>query len=132
MEETQTYVDHEAFVDAALDNDEKGNAALAFIFKQAPLATSAFTFSETIRMMTKLSDKPRAVWASEKLCKVAHLDILPLNAEIVRKAIEIYKTSNLNIRQAIHVATMEVNGITQIASPDPAFDKIKGIKRVKL
>ncbi len=132
MEETLTYVDSEIFVAAAVDNGEKGKTAVDFVFQQSPLATSAFTFSEIIRTITKVSGKSQAVWASEKLSNVSHIAILPIDAQIIKKSIELYKTTNLNIRQTIHLATMQVNNITQIASLDPAFDKVKGIKRVKI
>jgi len=56
-------------------------------------------------------------------------EILPVNYKIIQKAREILeKTSGLNTRDAVHVATIEYYDIEYIATFDKHFSNLKNIR----
>ena len=58
-------------------------------------------------------------------------EILPVTGTDVRAACEIlHRHPGFAIRDAIHVATMRLNGIKAIISVDPDFDRIPDIQRI--
>lgn len=58
--------------------------------------------------------------------------LYPLEASDMQRAIQICATnSNLNARDAIHVATMLNHGIIHIISADTHFDTVTGIRRLE-
>ena len=70
------------------------------------------------------------------LCEYIHeypITILPVTSDDMMRAIRIIKQSKkstLKPRDALHVATMQNNNITQILSADKHFDRISGIQRI--
>jgi len=133
METAQvTYVDSTLFIAAAVYSNEIGKAALNFVFNHPQLVTADSTFIEALRSITRRMGKEQAIWMCEKFARLTNLSILAGNAQISAQLIQNYHATGLSPSLSMHLAYMQVNGITQIASLDPAFDKISGIKRVKL
>ncbi len=126
------YLDSTIFITAATNTGKEGERARKFILNSAGLFTSELSFVEALRGITKKMGKEQACWTCERFFKLPKLSILPGDFEVTKRTIENYKTTNLEPRLAMHLAYMQINEINQIASLDPAFDKVKGIKRVKL
>ena len=58
-------------------------------------------------------------------------DVLAIDVDDVRSAHAILdRTSDLDARDALHIATMVRHGITRIASYDRGFDRVSGIERL--
>jgi uncharacterized protein len=58
-------------------------------------------------------------------------EILPVGEEHTERALELLsKYPEISPRDAIHIATMETAGITQILSTDKDFDDLKEIRRI--
>jgi uncharacterized protein len=59
-------------------------------------------------------------------------DLLPVTRNDILEACDLLRLyPHLPVRDAIHVATMIRNGITQIISVDKDFDRIDGIRRIE-
>lgn len=60
-------------------------------------------------------------------------EVFPVDLQAVERAKTIlFGRPELSARDAIHVATMEHNGVTQIMSFDTGFDGYPGIERVQI
>ena len=62
----------------------------------------------------------------------SNLSILRLNFDDIYSAFEIMKTNKLDFDDSLVVVCMKNYGITELASLDRHFDKIKSIKRTRL
>lgn len=59
--------------------------------------------------------------------------VLPVTlADTDRARALLAKVKGLSVRDAIHASVMLTNGITRIATFDEGFDRIPGVRRVKL
>ena len=58
-----------------------------------------------------------------------NLNLLDVDGTVVQEAYQLISQYRLNPRDAIHAASAIVNGITDMHSDDPDFDRIKAIKR---
>lgn len=61
-----------------------------------------------------------------------YIQILPLRAEEYHVATTSLKTYGIKPSDALHLATMSLNGIGKIASEDKELDKVKEIERIWL
>jgi len=62
---------------------------------------------------------------------VAHLvTLVPFDEAVLNIALELIERSAVRGRDAVHAATALVQGITVIASTDPAFDEVPGLTRI--
>ncbi len=58
-------------------------------------------------------------------------DLLPVTREDMNEALRLLeKHLRLSVRDAVHAATMLRNGLDTVASVDPDFDQIPGIRRI--
>ena len=58
-------------------------------------------------------------------------DVLPVRREEVAHACELIEhDSRIDPRDAVHVATMRLRGLTEILTADRHFDAIEGIRRI--
>ena len=68
----------------------------------------------------------------EDIYAIQNLSILNVAGSTALDALDYIETENLKPRDAFHVAIMKSNKINEIASDDQDFDRVKGIKRIKL
>jgi predicted nucleic acid-binding protein len=55
-----------------------------------------------------------------------------MDKEIIHMAQKIFEKHDVGPRDSIHAASAISNGVGEIISDDPDFDKIKGVKRLGL
>lgn len=55
-------------------------------------------------------------------------EVLSINLNIMREARNILKENNINVRDAVHIATVDYYGISYIASHDKHFKEFKHIR----
>jgi hypothetical protein len=55
---------------------------------------------------------------------------IEVDKSVVIKMINIFEKTKLDPRDALHIASMKVLGLSSIVSEDNDFDKVDGIKRV--
>lgn len=130
----EVYIDSNLFINSIINIEEKGEKArnvLEEIKKGDYKAhTSVLTLYEIMWIVQNEKDKETAYESVKIIIEIPNLNFIPADMELIRKEIEIYKTENLDPRNAIHLASMKEKNISIIISSDPDFDKIKGIKRV--
>lgn len=131
MENAVIYLDPSFLKEAALFDTKQGEAARQFIFSYPSLVTSTSTVTEALMAITQTAGKEYAIKMCGHFVKLPNLSFIQSEARVALQTIENFKTTTLSARNSMHLAYMQTNNITKIASLDPAFDKVKGVKRVK-
>ena len=130
----EVYIDTNVFIYSILDEDKIGDAARNIIslikkgFHKAYI--SLLTIDEFIWKVYKVIGREEAVTASEKIKNMPNIELINLDNTTLNKMLEIYKSTNLDPRDSIHLAAMQSKEIKTIISQDSDFDKIKDIKRL--
>ncbi len=92
--------------------------------------TNTETLQEILHVLGRRGQRNEALVLIRNALRILP-EILPVTAEDVRSACEILEqNAGIRPRDSFHAATMIRNGITQIMSLDPDFDRIPGIRRV--
>lgn len=130
----KAYIDSNTFIYAAIDNEKIGTKAKNILTKvkegKYKAYTSTLTIDEFLWKVQKEVGRELASEAVNIFFTLSNLELINVDAKIASKAIEIYKTENLDPRDAIHLAAMKEKDISVIISSDSDFDKIKDIKRI--
>lgn len=131
------YLDSNVFLYAvALDPESSKLAAssramiIAMTKGELNAATSALTWDEIFWALKKRLGREVAAGECEKFLDLANLQILKVSEATIRRAQEMARNYGVDPRDAIHAATCIENGITEIVSDDPDFDKVSSIKRI--
>jgi len=130
------YLDTNAFIYSAIDETTIGEKSTELISKikegKYKAYTATLTIDEFLWRVKKEVGKEKAIKAVEIFQTLANLTLISVDMEVITKAIEIFKTTSLDPRDAIHLAAMKQKNITTIYSTDSDFDKIEDIKRINL
>lgn len=128
------YLDTNLFITAALDESENGKKARQLLNKihkgETEGYTATLTVDEFLWKLQKDLGKERAIEAVRIFWAISHLTLISIDTIVIKKALDVYKEMLLDPRDSIHIAAMQIKGITIIISTDRDFDKIKGIKRI--
>lgn len=84
---------------------------------------------ETLHHRIRRTGNPQ-VAAAEIRDVMPMLIVLDFDREILERAIDLIERTPVRGRDAVHAATALAYGISAIASSDPAFDRIPGLKRI--
>ncbi len=123
------FVDANVFIFATTDSTALGDRARRRLREPLHLRTSALVLDEFL-WKTKAFD--RTVIAQQLHHIRTHITTVPVPANAAFDAFELMQQHNLDPRDAIHVATMQAVGETEIMSTDQHFDRVPGIKRIAL
>ena len=130
-----TYLDANIFVYAAINNGEIGHKCREILTKISKnnfsAYTSSLTWDEVVHAIWKKEGKEKALEEGKLFLQLPNIIYLNVTPTIIFKSQEIIEKYNLKPRDSIHTASMIINGIKEIISDDPHFDKIKEIKRIK-
>lgn len=83
---------------------------------------------EVVHHRLRRSDRSRAVADARDIARF--LIVLNFDHEVLEAALELIERTEVRGRDAVHAATALAYGIQTIASSDPAFDGIPGIRRL--
>lgn len=129
------YLDANCFIYATIDKEEIGQNAKKILeevnngaYKKA--YSSTLTVDEFLWRVQKEVNREMSAEGSSIFFSLQNLELISIDAQIISKAIEIYKNDKLDPRDSIHLAAMQSKEIKTIISSDPDFDKIKSIKRI--
>jgi predicted nucleic acid-binding protein len=95
-------------------------------------ATASLTWDELVWVVRKTLGVEESNIEGKNFLKLPNLKILDVSESTLRYAQKILTENKLKPRDAIHAACALENKINKIITDDPDFDKIKGIKRIKL
>lgn len=131
------YLDTNVFLYPHIGNDSTSSACIKILEKamseEIKAATSVLTWDEFQHAIKKrLQDREKAVELSKDFLSMPNITFFEANKEVIEKAQKLTEEYNLDPRDAIHASTALVNGIKEIISDDPDFDKVKEIKRIKI
>lgn len=124
------YLDSNVFIYAATDEGLQGKAAAEVLAKALRMGacTASLTADEVLWAVAKklgravAADKVRQMLALDM--KVASVEKGDIEAALLHFA------AGLDPRDAIHAAVALRAGCTTVASTDPAFGKVKGLRHV--
>jgi predicted nucleic acid-binding protein len=101
------------------------------ISERLRLVTDAEVLQEILHRYVAIDRRDAIQPAFDAILGIAD-EVLPVDLESVERAKTILLGNRrLSARDAIHVAVMERNGITQILSFDAGFDDVPGIQRLR-
>lgn len=130
------YLDTNVFVYSAINKNEKGREGIKLLtelIKKNDIAcTSILTWDEIIYAIWKKEGKELALEEGRKFINLPNIILLNVTKNIIEKAQNIMVEFNLKPRDAIHAASAILNKCEFIASDDPDFDKVRGLKRKKI
>ena len=132
MEETKIYLDANIFIYATVNTQEIGNKCRSLL-KEIEIGkikgiTSCLTFDEIIWILRKIA--PEKVLESARNILNLNIKFMEVNKNILYKLVDLIEKYKLKPRDAIHLATMELNNCKTIISEDSDFDKIPEIERI--
>lgn len=130
------YIDASFFIMFYFDITEKGINARKFAQKiisgEETAVTSSLTLDEVMWVIVKNKKKEVLRKVIENIYTIQNLRLQEVGSDIPLAALELIEKENLKPRDAFHVAVMKKLGVGEIVSDDEDFDRVKGIKRVKL
>ena len=128
------YLDANIFIYAAINNGSVGEKCRKILFEiyqnKSTGYTSVLTWDEVVYSIWKKEGKIKAFEQGKNFLKLPNILFISATSAIISKSQELMENYGLKPRDAIHVATALSNNITQIASDDSDFNKVKEIKRV--
>lgn len=129
------YLDANFFPYLFFDVEEKGEKARKIqseIIKGKKAVTSALTLDEVMWVLIKNDKKEFIRKTVLDIYSMQNLEIRKVSPLVPITAIEFIEKYGLKPRDAFHLAIMKELKISEIVTDDPHFDKIPGIKRIKL
>ena len=100
------------------------------ISERIPLVTDAEVLQEILHRYTAIRRRDAIQPAFDALLGVVD-DVWAVDRRAVERAKTILlERESLSARDALHVALMEQNGVTRIASFDAGFDVVPGLERI--
>jgi predicted nucleic acid-binding protein len=100
------------------------------ISERIPLVTDAEVLQEILHRYTAIRRRDAIQPAFDALLGVVD-DVWAVDRRAVERAKTILlERESLSARDSLHVALMEQNGVTRIASFDAAFDVVPGLERI--
>ncbi len=128
------YIDSNIFIHSLLSNDEKARLFRKILFdianKKIIAGTSLLTWDEVTYIIMKHKGKKAALHHSEKFINFPNMIFIGMELPVHAKADQLFRTYNLDPRDAIHIATAILSGASEVISDDSDFDKINEIKRI--
>jgi predicted nucleic acid-binding protein len=129
------YIDANIFIYATQSAGEKGESArrlLSGLTAAKQGVISPLVLDEVIWSLRKNGESGKIGIIIDGVYAMEHLQIVPLAADIPLRAVALMEQHKLKPRDAFHLATMHELGETTIASDDADFDRVPGLKRVRL
>jgi predicted nucleic acid-binding protein len=103
----------------------------ALVSQRARLVTDAEVLTEILHRYTALERRGGIQPALDALLGVVD-EVLPVDRESVERAKQlVLQYPTLPVRAAMHIATMQRQGIEQVLSFDAAFDRVPGLTRIR-
>ena len=134
MEQPEVYLDANVFIYAVLGSLAETQKAQGVLSQVASGSLHAFTATltvdEVLWVIQKHASRDVAGKAADIFFITPNLDMVNVDQQIIGSATEIYKTTNLNPRDSIHIAVMKAKRIRTMMSTDTDFDSLPDVKRV--
>ena len=134
MPRSPTFLDSNVFLYAAGSEHPLRAPCRRAIEEVAAGDLAAVTSSEVVQEILHVLSRRHLTREAVRLARSAAevvAGVLPVRREEVALACElIERHSEISVRDAIHVATMQLNGISEIMTADRHFSAIEGVRRI--
>ena len=104
----------------ALDEVEAGTVAVA---------TSSEVVQEILHVLSRRNRRTEAVQLARWVLDLV-AEVLPVRRDELALASDLMERGSLNSRDAVHIATMRLNGLSEILTADRHFAAIEGVRRI--
>ncbi len=130
------YLDTNIFVYAAINNGELGERCRKLIREIAEdkkaACTSTLTWDEVIYSIWKKEGQEKAIEEGRIFLQIPNILLLQASPAIIHKSQQLLESYLLKPRDAIHAATAITYGVKEILTDDSDFDRVTGLKRIKI
>ena len=127
------YIDSNIFIFASMDKGKLGENSREIIKlindQKISCAASFLILDEVMWILKKNVGRGDAIKIAKAILSMP-IKWIEVDKSVVIKMINIFEKTKLDPRDAIHIASMKVLGLSSIVSEDDDFDKVDGIKRV--
>lgn len=126
-------IDSAIAIHALGDAPREREAARSFIAGLVRRRARAYASVEMVQEFTfhrlrRTGD--RRIAATEGRYVTSLVTVLNFDREVLDLSLELIERTGIRGRDAVHAATALAYGIDVIASPDPAFDSVPGLRRI--
>jgi uncharacterized protein len=129
------YLDANFFILCNFDTGSRGESARKIqreIVEKGRAFTSSLALDEVMWVLIKNGKKSVIRETIEDIFATHNLSVLEVSGSAALDALDEIEDYDLKPRDAFHVAIMKSNKISEIVSDDKDFDRVKGIKRIRL
>jgi uncharacterized protein len=129
------YLDANFFILCNFDTGSRGESARKIqreIVEKERAFTSSLALDEVMWVLIKNGKKSVIRETIEDIFATQNLSVLEVSGSVALDALDGIEDYDLKPRDAFHVAIMKSNKISEIVSDDKDFDRVKGIKRIRL
>ena len=127
------YIDSNIFIFAAINQDEQGERCRNIIKlieeEKISCAASYLMIDEVIWVLKKKIGKKDAITIIKAILSLP-IKWLSIDESSIIRMVSILENTNIDPRDALHIACMLNNGLSTILSEDKDFDRIKNVKRI--
>ncbi len=127
------YIDSNIFIFAAINQDEQGERCRNIIKlieeEKISCAASYLIIDEIIWVLKKKIGKKDAITIIKAILSLP-IKWLSIDESSIIRMVDILENTNIDPRDALHIACMLNNGLSTILSEDKDFDRIKNVKRI--
>ena len=127
------YIDSNVFIYATLQTGQEGDWCRALLRRVAEgkeeALTSALTVDEVAYQVREDRGLEASVEAGRALLQMAHLAVVPADAEVLWRSLDLASGLGLYPRDAIHAATAQLHGVEDFYSEDEDFAGVEGLRR---
>ncbi|MFW5946108.1 MAG: type II toxin-antitoxin system VapC family toxin [Candidatus Natronoplasma sp.] len=126
------YIDSNIFIYSAVDKNQLGENCRNIVEKiengSLNAASSYLMLDEVLWILQKNIGKEDAL-ESTKMFLSLPIKWIDVKRDIMYQSLELYDSTDLTPRDAIHMASMKKEKLTVLLSEDDDFDDIEGIER---
>jgi predicted nucleic acid-binding protein len=129
------YLDANFFIICNFDLTSKGERARkiqAEIISGRDAITSSLALDEVMWVLVKNRKAGVLRETIEDIYALLNLTIKEVSPNIPLDALDLIEKYNLTPRDAFHVAVMKSYDVNEIVSDDTDFDRVEGVKRIRL
>lgn len=127
------YIDANIFIFAAVDTGKTGDQCRDIVTRledrDISAASSYLVIDEVLWVLQHEIGRADAVRATRMILSLP-VRWMDIKRDVTVTALRLYEATDLDPRDAFHVAVMNTAGLTTILSQDSDFDGIQGIQRI--
>lgn len=131
------YIDSNVFIYPIVADEKNGSKStsskkvlLQIATGKLDAATCYLTWDEMVWVLKKFFGRDVALTGGKRFLEFPNLKFLKVDGLIINHAQELITKYEIKPRDAIHAACALENGIKEIISYDPDFDRVKELRRM--